>query len=127
MFLSEEAAGLNQSARRCNVRGMSVNRTERALFDYIENHIEERQFWQGKVRELMRESRDDHANSSALAGELGRYFHERGSVGALPVQVIEGEGLGNIGFRSLAEHLMRIWGPVRPPRTASRPRGNEIP
>ena len=115
-----------RSSRRCNVRCMSLNRTERALCEYIESHVEERQFWQGKVRDLMSESRNDPVTAAGLAEQLRRYCQERGSVGALPAQVIGSEGLGSVSFRNLAEHVMRIWGPVRLPRPVSRPRGDEI-
>jgi len=105
---------------------MSLNQTEQTLFAYLESHVEERQFWQAKVRELMSASRNDPATAAALAGELRRYGEERGSVGALPVQVHDKKGLELSGFRNLAEHLMRIWGPPRAPRPSVRLTGNEI-
>ena len=126
MLLSEEDPELIRPARRCNVRSMSFNRAEQALFDYIENHAEERQFWQGKVRDLMSESRDDLANSAVLTGELGRYFDERSRVGVVSAQVVENEGFGRVSLRNLAEHMMRIWGPVRPPRPAGHSARDEI-
>ncbi len=105
---------------------MSLNRTAHALFEYIENHTEERQFWQGKVRDRMEGSRDDFGSAAILAEELRRYCVERTRAGALPAQVLGGEKLGGIMFRSLAEHMMKIWGPVRPPRPARRSGGDEI-
>ncbi len=126
MLLSEVARELPWLPGHCNVRGMSLNRTERILFDYIGNHVEERQFWQGKVRDLMSGSRDDPASSAALAGELRRYCEERSRVGALPAQVIDDKGLGRFGYRNLAEYLMRIWGPVRPARPTDHSKGDEI-
>ena len=126
MLLSEGVPRLLRSTRRGNVGRVSLNRTEHALFDYIENHIDERQFWQEKVRERMRESQDDPAVASALAGELRRYGNERSGVGALPAQVVGNKGLERSGFLNLAEHLMRIWGPPRPPRPPARPAGDEI-
>ncbi len=126
MLLSEEDPELIRPARRRNVRSMSLNRAEQTLFHYIENHTEERQFWQGKVRDLMTESRDDLANATVLAGELTRYFDERSRVGAVAAQVVENEGFGRIRLRNLAEHLMRTWGPVRPPRPARHSGGDEI-
>ncbi len=115
-----------QPAGRDNVRRMSLNQTEQTLFAYLESHVEERQFWQAKVRELMSASRNDPAVAAALAGELRRYRDERGSAGALPLQVHERKGLELSGFLNLAEHLMRIWGPPRPLRPAGRPAGDEI-
>jgi hypothetical protein len=58
-----------------------------------------------------------------LAGELTRYFDERSRVGAVAAQVVGTEGFGRTSLCNLAEHLMRTWGPVRPPR---RPDGDEI-
>ncbi len=105
---------------------MSLNRAAHAIFEYIENHAEERQFWQGKVRDLMGASQDDFGSATVLADELRRYAAERVRVGALPAQVIGREELGGMIFRSLAEHLMRIWGPVRPVRPTRPSGGDEI-
>ncbi len=122
-MLLSEAPGLPRAARRGNVRRVSLNRTEHTLFAYLEGHAEERQFWQAKVRELMSTSRDGAAIARALAGELRRYAGERGSVGAIPAQVMDDKGLAHSSFLNLAEYLMRIWGPPRPAR---RPMDNEI-
>jgi len=126
MLLSEPAPRLPTPARRCNVRNMSLNRTEQALFDYIENHTEERHFWQGKVRDLMREARDDFAVSAPLAIALRLYCDERRQVGVLPAEIADHKDLVRTSFRNLAEHLMRLWGPTRPPRPAHQRRDDEI-
>ncbi len=115
---------LKRRCPACNIQGMSLNRAEQVLFDYVEKHAEERQFWTAKVRDHMARSRDDFATAASLALELRRYWDERARVGALP-----GERVGAdrnppalASFRNLAEHLMRLWGPARPRRPAANER-----
>ena len=117
---------LKQASHLCKVRRMSLNRIEKILFDYVENHAEERQFWTAKVRGLMTATREDFATAAALAIELRYYFEERHRVGALPREVFADCNQPALtSFRNLAEYLMRIWGPARPERP--RPKLNERP
>jgi hypothetical protein len=57
-------------------RGMSLNRCEQRVFDYLQKHSEEGQFWQDKVRTISRAATDDHAAAAKLEAELWRYYEE---------------------------------------------------
>jgi hypothetical protein len=99
---------------------MSLNRIEQMLFDYLQRHAEERHFWQAKVHELMQKTENDFAAATALADGLRMYYEERCRVVPLFHEVSAREGLRRISLRNLAEHLMRIWGPIRPANRSKR-------
>jgi hypothetical protein len=99
---------------------MSLNNVEQILFDYLQHHTEERHFWQAKVRELMEKSDNDFAAATGLAQGLWMYYEERCRAVPLFHEAYAREGLRRISLRNLAEHLMRIWGPVRPARPNRR-------
>jgi len=40
---------------------MSLNRCEQRVFEYLESHRDEGQFWREKVRRLAKKAADDHA------------------------------------------------------------------
>jgi hypothetical protein len=103
-----------------NVRYMSLNRIEQMLFDYLQRHAEERHFWQAKVRELMQKTESDFVAAADLADELWIYYNERCRVVPLFHEVSSREGLRQISLRNLAEHLMRVWGPIRPANRSKR-------
>jgi hypothetical protein len=60
---------------------MSLNRCEQRIFDYLQGHPEERQFWIGKVQSVCRGS-SEHAAAARLESELWRYYEERSAVAA---------------------------------------------
>jgi hypothetical protein len=99
---------------------MSLNRIEQMVFDYVQRHAEERHYWQAKVRELMQKSENDFAAATALAGGLWMYYEERCRVVPQFHEISAREGLRRISLRNLAEHLMKIWGPVRPVNPSRR-------
>ena len=92
---------------------MSLNRFEQTVFDYIQNHVDERQFWREKVREVAAADRNHFAVGGLLEIELRRYCLERSHVVA-PIRDFVNASPNRLSLRNLAEHLLRIWGPVRP-------------
>src|SRR4051812_10481910 len=56
-----------------HVGEMSLNRCEQRVFDYINSHPEERQYWLSKVQTVCRRAGDDHAAAAELDMELWRY------------------------------------------------------
>ena len=127
MLLSRRAKELIRRSRLRNVRSMSLNGTERILFDYIIRHADERHFWEEKVRDLTRVPGDDFAISRSLANALRSYHDERCRAGSIPADAVDGSGLNRLMLINLAEHLIRIWGPVRPSRRRGQNPGDEIP
>jgi hypothetical protein len=95
---------------------MSLNPTEEMLMGYLQSHAEERHYWEAKVREVMEKSRDDHASSASLAHGLWHYYEERCRWVPALRKAGGKEAGARISMRNLAEHLMRIWGPVRAQR-----------
>ena len=65
---------------------MSLNRFEQRIFDYWQGHRDERQFWQEKVRGIVKAENDDHAAAARLDGEFWRYYVERS--GVVPVSFL---------------------------------------
>lgn len=103
---------------------MSLNRSEQMVFDYLQRHTEERQYWQEKVRAEVGRSPDDRAAADRLQGELWRYYVERSAVAAPFREVAQREGLQRTSMRNLAEYLIRLWVAPRPkPKTAAEKNG----
>jgi len=96
--------------------GMSLNRSEQMVFDYLLGNPEERQFWQGKVQKTLAATADEHAAAIRLDAELWRYFEERSAVAAPFRDVARREGVHRTSMRNLAEHLLRLWTAPRPKR-----------
>ena len=98
---------------------MSLNRSEQVLYDYVQLHREERQFWQDKVRAIVTRSLDIPAAVSRLDLELWRYFEERSAV--VPVFMAAARSLGarRISMKNLAEYLVRLWTEPRPKKPSS--------
>ena len=94
--------------------GMSLNRCEQRVFDYLEKHRDERQFWLEKVRALAKKTPDPHAAVAQLAAELWRYHEERSAVVAAFREETRLEGGQRISMKNLAELLLRQWAPPRP-------------
>jgi hypothetical protein len=93
---------------------MSLNRTEQTVHDHIMQHPEERRHWEDKVARLAAAAADHHAAATALAAELAAYCRERARV--LPsFQALAGSaGPSRVMLLSLAELLVRRWGPPVP-------------
>ena len=88
---------------------MSLNRCEQRVFDYLQNHREEGQFWQEKVRGLAKTTVDAHAAAARLDGELWHYYVERSAVAAPFREAARLEGLQRTSMKNLAELLLRLW------------------
>jgi hypothetical protein len=93
---------------------VSLNRSEQALFEYVEKHPEERQFWMQKVRSLA-SVHNAHAAADRLEIELWHYFRERSANVPILIEFARHNGLQRTSMRNLAEYWLRSWGPVRRP------------
>lgn len=93
---------------------MSLNRCEQRVFDYVQGHPEERQYWQTKVQTVCRSSSDDHSAVRQLEPELWRYYEERSAVASPFKEAARTEGLGRTSMKNLAELLVRLWTEPRP-------------
>ena len=90
---------------------MSLNRYEQLLLDYVRDHQDESDYWQGIVRDLGA----THPGRIGQVQELNRllwaYFRER--AGHVPPfsDVFKREGQAVISMRNLAEYLIERWTP----------------
>jgi|GEM_PF-737910 len=100
------------------VGGVSLNRFEQALYDYVKGHPEERQYWHDKVRALLAESVDMAGAVARVDSELWRYFVERSSVLPAFGGTERGPGIRRTSMKNLAEFLIRLWTEPRPRRPA---------
>lgn len=94
--------------------GMSLNRCEQRVFDYLQSHPEERHHWQSKFQRAVKEAADDHVAAARLEPELWRYYEERSAVAAPFKEAVCHEGLRRTSMRNLAELLLRLWTEPRP-------------
>lgn len=95
--------------------GMSLNRYEQALCDYISRQAEERRHWQQKVADATRRPADPATVSHSLERDLWDYFTERSrQVPAL--RDLNAGGLRRVSLQNLAEYLLRLWGPSSKPK-----------
>ena len=99
---------------------MSLNRSEQLLHDYVQQHREERQFWQNKVRAIVSSSADIPAAVARIDSELWRYYEERSSVVPLFVSASRAFGTKRISMKNLAEYLVRLWTEPRPKKPNSQ-------
>ena len=93
---------------------MSLNRTEQRVFDYLQGHPEERQFWQTKVQSIAAALVDPHVAAHRLESELWHYYKERSAVVPAFRDAVAREGRGRTSMKNLAEHLLRLWVTPRP-------------
>jgi len=93
---------------------MSLNRCEQRVFDYLQRHLEERQYWQGKFQRLAKATNDERIAIEQLEPELWRYYQERSSVASPFKEAVAVEGLQRTSMKNLAELLMRLWIEPRP-------------
>ena len=103
---------------RC--RRMSLNRSEQMVFDYIQAHPEERQFWVDKVQKTSARSADGHGAAFVLEDELWRYLEERSAVASPFREEARRDGLQRTSMKNLAEYLLRLWAPPRPKKRAAQ-------
>lgn len=92
---------------------MSLNRAEQMVFDYLEKNPDEKRHWQHKVAGVSARARDPHTAALELEGELWRYYEERAAVASPFRETAQREGLRRTSLRNLAEHLLRLWAPVK--------------
>jgi hypothetical protein len=102
------------SALAGHVGGVSLNRTEQRVFDYILGHPEERQYWQNKVQSIAAGLPDPHAAALRIEAELWRYYTERSGVVPALRDHARHEGPGRTSMKNLAEHLHRLWVAPKP-------------
>jgi hypothetical protein len=95
------------------VGGVSLNRYEQTLYDYVKSHPDERQYWQDKVRALVADSIDTPAGVARVDSELWRYFEERSAVLPSFGGTERQSGLRRTSMKSLAELLIRLWTDVK--------------
>jgi hypothetical protein len=100
---------------------MSLNRCEQRVFDYLQQHPEERQYWLGKVQSAAKNLEDQHVAAARLDGDLWRYYEERSAVAAPFKEAAQSEGLRRTSMRNLAELLLRLWTEPRPRKKSDRP------
>ena len=97
---------------------MSLNRSEQLLWDYVEKHPDERQFWMHKVRQVTDLCADPYQASQRLDAELWAYFQERATVvPALKEFARPESGSPRVSMRNLAEYVMRLWIAPKPKRS----------
>ncbi len=99
---------------------MSLNRFEQVVFDYLNSHPDERQYWKDKVRQIVSDSVGLPRAVSRLAGELWRYFEERSGVVPTFSEMRQTPGLKRVSMMNLAELLLRLWTDPKP-----KPAGGE--
>jgi hypothetical protein len=93
---------------------MSLNASEQLVFDYLQTHPEERQFWVAKVQNTSRAALSDIAAVAALEPELWRYFEERSQVASPFRELAQRQGVRRTSMKNLAEYLLRLWVAPRP-------------
>jgi len=99
---------------------MSLNRYEQAVFDYWERQPDERRHWQSKVVDLTRGVEAPGALARSLERELWDYLIER-SEHVPALRDLRLEGVRRVSLLNLAEHVIRLWGPVVKPRKPIAP------
>ena len=97
---------------------MSLNRCEQRIFDYLQSHAEERQYWVTKVQSVCR-TLEEHAAAGRLEIDLWRYYEERSAVAAPFKEAVAQEGLRRTSMRNLAELLIRLWTEPRPKKRST--------
>jgi hypothetical protein len=89
------------------------------LFNYIEKHPEERQYWVHKVRSLAQLWSDPHVAAERLEQDIWRYFLERATVVPVLKEFVKIQGVNRTSMRNLAEYFLRMWGPPKPKKASS--------
>lgn len=92
---------------------MSLNRCEESLLHYVRDRPDEHRFWSARVLELDRGEGSAGARVATLERELRAYAVERGRADPALLDTFGG---GRVSLRNLAEYLLAVWTPPRPPR-----------
>jgi len=100
--------------RRRQVGGVSLNRCEQAIYDYVNSHREERQYWQDKVRTILADSIESPRAVARIASELWRYYEERCAVMPSFGGTERVSGPRRTSTKNLAEFLIRLWTEPKP-------------
>ena len=98
---------------------MSLNRCEQRIFDYLQSHLDERHYWQGKFQRAAKASNDERVAIEQLEPELWRYYTERSAVASPFKEAVVAEGLRRTSMKNLAELLMRLWTEPKPKKKAA--------
>ena len=101
--------------------GVSLNRSEQQIFEYIETNRDERHFWEYKVRDFASKFADLSEAASLIESELWRYYVERSGVVPELKRMAEREGLHRMSMRNLADYLLRLWVEPRPKKRRPEP------
>ena len=104
---------------------MSLNRCEQRIFDYLQRHPEERQFWNEKVQTIAARLPDSESATGRIETELWRYYEERSAVAAPFREAARTEGLQRVSMRNLSEHLLRLWIAPKPPKKGGATEKNQ--
>lgn len=108
---------VNRSAE-CMLPGVSLNRSEQQIFNYIEANREERQYWQNKVRGYRTTALLEGDIVVTVERELWRYFVERSAV-VSSLKPHAGTEVQRVSMKNLAEYILRLWAPPIPKRKAT--------
>jgi hypothetical protein len=100
------------------VGGVSLNRFEQALYDYVKGHPEERHYWHDKVRALAADSAGIPSAVARIDSELWRYFVERSAVLPEFCGSERGPGLRRTSMKNLAEFMIGLWTEPKPRKPA---------
>ncbi len=93
---------------------MGLNRVEQMIFDYVQTHRDERQFWQAKVQSIQQKYPDAHAFAHRLELEIWAYFRERAAVSGELRESSPRDAPVRVSVRGLAEYWIRLWTTPRP-------------
>lgn len=93
---------------------MSLNRYEQAIFDYWARQPDEGRHWRAKVVEATAGGRGGAEVAWRLERELRAYAQERSAHVASLREFAA--GAGRVSLLNLAEHLIRLWGPLPKPK-----------
>ncbi len=121
MTASGRFFGLFFAKGHAGCRRMSLNRSEQMVFDYVQAHPDERQYWVDKVQKTSAASVDLHAAAFALESELWRYFEERSAVASPFREEAQRSGVRRISMKNLAEYLLRLWALPRAKKSPAPP------
>jgi len=97
---------------------MSLNRYENLLLSYLENHPEEKRFWESQVREVAARQPSRNQAARELSAMFWEYFEERARFQSPFREVVAHEDMQRISMVNLSEYLMRMWAP--PPAKPGR-------